>query len=92
MAMGRKIGVAIRMVAAMSMKVPSRNRITLISRNTCQGSSETLVIQLPMKSATSYSPIRYWNIADTPISSSTTPVVFTALAPALMKLCQVMVR
>ena len=36
-AMGRKIGVAMRMVAAMSMNVPRMNRITLISRNTTHG-------------------------------------------------------
>ena len=50
-------------------------------RNTTQGVRRQLGEHSPAKSATWYSAIRYWNIAETPISSSTTPVVFTALRP-----------
>jgi hypothetical protein len=34
----------------------------------------------------------YWNIVDTPIKSSTTPVVLAALAAAFISLFQFMVR
>ena len=34
----------------------------------------------------------YWNIVETPISNSTTPVVLAALAAAFISLCQFIVR
>ena len=92
MAMGRNIGVQIRMVAAMSMKVPSRNRNRLIRKKITQGLVDTAASMLPASSATSYSAIRYWNMVDTPISSSTTPVVLTALAAAFRNFVHVIVR
>ena len=52
MAIGRKIGVQIRIVLAMSMNVPRMNRIRLIRKNTTQGLSEMLAIALPARSAT----------------------------------------
>ena len=52
-AIGRKIGVQIRMVAAMSMNVPSTNRMTLMSRKITQGCDDTLLIIAPARSATS---------------------------------------
>ena len=39
-AIGRKIGVQIKMSAAMSMIMPSSSKITLIIRRTTQGFSE----------------------------------------------------
>ena len=52
-AIGRKIGVQIRIVLAMSMNVPRMNRIRLIRKNTTQGLVEMPAISSPVKSATS---------------------------------------
>ena len=56
--MGRKIGVQIRMVAAMSRKVPKTNRMMFTHRKITQG--ELLIDDsiLPVSSATPYRPIR----------------------------------
>ena len=53
MQIGRKIGVQIRMVAAMSRKVPRTNRITLTSRKITHGSVDSDASALPVRSATS---------------------------------------
>ena len=50
--MGRKIGVQIRIVLAMSMNVPRMNRMTLIRRKITHGSDEMEAIQAPVRSAT----------------------------------------
>ena len=52
MAIGRKIGVQIRIVLAMSMKVPRTNRIRLIRKKITQGLVEMLAIASPARSAT----------------------------------------
>jgi hypothetical protein len=53
MQIGRKIGVQIRMVAAMSRNVPSTNRIRLTRKKITQGSVESDASDLPVRSATS---------------------------------------
>ncbi|MOA67862.1 hypothetical protein D3C78_1952110 [compost metagenome] len=52
MAIGRKIGVQIRMVEAISMNVPSRNRMMLIIRKMTIGLVEMWLISSPVISAT----------------------------------------
>jgi hypothetical protein len=54
-AMGRKIGVQIRIVGAMSRKVPSTNSSTLIIRKITQGSVTPAFISSPVFCGTSYS-------------------------------------
>ena len=49
---GRKIGVQIRIVAAMSRNVPSRNRIRLTRRKITHGLVEIDASALPVRSAT----------------------------------------
>ena len=60
--------MAITMVAAMLMNVSSKNRITLLSRNTTQGELDIPKIALPMKSTTSHRPHQVLNIACMPRS------------------------
>ena len=57
-AIGRKIGVQIRIVAAMSRKVPSTKSSTLIIRKMTQGSLEIEVISAPVFCGTSYSAMK----------------------------------
>lgn len=57
-AIGRKIGVQIRMVAAMSRKVPSTKSSTLIIRKITHGLLETEVISSPVFCGTSYSAMK----------------------------------
>ena len=54
MAMGMKIGVQIRMVGAMSRKVPSTNSSTLIIRKMTHGLLENDFISSPVCCGTSY--------------------------------------
>ncbi|MCY1366678.1 hypothetical protein D9M69_535830 [compost metagenome] len=57
-AMGRKIGVHSRMVAAMSRKVPSTNRMMLMSRKIIHGVVVTCDSIWPVSSATPYRLMR----------------------------------
>ena len=57
-AIGMKIGVQIRIVAAMSRKVPSTNSSTLIIRKMTQGALETDFISSPVFCGTSYSAMK----------------------------------
>ena len=52
MQIGRKIGVQIRIVAAMSRNVPSRNRMMLTSMNITQGVLVSFDSAAPVTSAT----------------------------------------
>jgi hypothetical protein len=55
---GRKIGVQIRIVAAMSRNVPRMNRIRLTRKKIVHGFSEIVAIALPVSSATLYRLMR----------------------------------
>ena len=89
MAMGKKMGVQMRMVAAMSKNVPKMNSNTLIMRKMTQGWSLTNFIISPVFCGTSYKAMKYPNAAEMPMSNKTTPVVLHALAQAFRKLAQV---
>ena len=55
---GRKIGVQIRIVAAMSRNVPRTNRIRLTRKKIIHGLVEIAASALPVSSATLYRLIR----------------------------------
>ena len=55
---GRKIGVQTRIVAAMSRKVPSTNRMTLTSRKIIHGVEVSCDSSLPVRSGTPYRLMR----------------------------------
>ena len=56
--MGKKMGVQMRMVAAMSRKVPSTNRMMFTDRKITQGEVLMDLSASPVSSATPYRPMR----------------------------------